>query len=212
VVGRSVLSSRSRGGRAISPCSILPSIASSGAAISLASGVEDVAPHGHAVERGTVRQKKIGRTVRFEMTEQTREALDGYINATGTKPADFLFVGRRRGDRGMTTRQYARLVATWIASIGLDPKLFGTHSLRRTRSPCGRGWRGGAIAKPRRVRGTSAFDSSYPAPGSLLARARNDPSSPTRGEGGGVCRSIGRLRPNMRHGVASCYHAQKSGT
>jgi integrase len=86
------------------------------------------------VERGTVRQKKTGRPVRFEMTEQTREALDGYINATGKKPADFLFVGRRRGDRGMTTRQYARLVATWIASIGLDPKLFGTHSLRRTKA------------------------------------------------------------------------------
>jgi integrase len=96
--------------------------------------VEDVAPHGHSVERGTVRQKKTGQPVRFEMTEQTREALDGYINALGKKPADFLFLGRRRGDRGITTRQYARLVATWIASIGLDPKLFGTHSLRRTKA------------------------------------------------------------------------------
>src|SRR3954453_14068943 len=34
--------------------------------------VEDVAPHGHAVERATVRQKKTGRPVRFEMTEPTR--------------------------------------------------------------------------------------------------------------------------------------------
>jgi integrase len=33
----------------------------------------------------------------------------------------------------MTTRQYARLVAAWTASIGLDPKSFGTHSLRRTK-------------------------------------------------------------------------------
>lgn len=33
----------------------------------------------------------------------------------------------------MTTRQYARLVCEWIASIGLDPTLFGTHSLRRTK-------------------------------------------------------------------------------
>ena len=32
----------------------------------------------------------------------------------------------------MTTRQYARLVSEWIAGIGLYPKLFGTHSLRRT--------------------------------------------------------------------------------
>jgi hypothetical protein len=34
----------------------------------------------------------------------------------------------------MTTRQYARLVSEWIASIGLDPLLFGTHSLRRTKA------------------------------------------------------------------------------
>src|SRR5436309_15616484 len=44
--------------------------------------VEDVAPHGHSAERGTVRQKKTGRPVRFEMTEPTREAHYGYIQAT----------------------------------------------------------------------------------------------------------------------------------
>lgn len=35
----------------------------------------------------------------------------------------------------MTTRQYARLVSEWIGSVGLDPRLFGTHSLRRTKAP-----------------------------------------------------------------------------
>jgi integrase len=34
----------------------------------------------------------------------------------------------------MTTRQYARLVSKWIGSAGLDPRLFGTHSLRRTKA------------------------------------------------------------------------------
>ena len=33
----------------------------------------------------------------------------------------------------MTTRHYARLVASWIASVGLDPHIFATHSLRRTK-------------------------------------------------------------------------------
>jgi hypothetical protein len=33
--------------------------------------VEDIAPHGYAIERATVRQKKTGRPVRFEVTEQT---------------------------------------------------------------------------------------------------------------------------------------------
>jgi integrase len=81
--------------------------------------VEDIAPHGRGLDRATVRQKKTGRPVRFEITEQTREAIDAYIKLTRKDLGDFLFGGRR--DRGMTTRQYARLVASWVASIGLDP-------------------------------------------------------------------------------------------
>ena len=33
----------------------------------------------------------------------------------------------------MTTRQYGRLLDGWVALIGLDPALYGTHSLRRTK-------------------------------------------------------------------------------
>jgi len=38
--------------------------------------VEDIAPNGYAVDRATVRQKKTGQPVRFELTEQTRQAVD----------------------------------------------------------------------------------------------------------------------------------------
>jgi integrase len=96
--------------------------------------VEDVAPHGHAVDRATVRQKKTGRPVRFELTEQTRETLDAYLGATGKKPGEYLFPGRSGRDRCLTTRQYARLVSRWIGAIGLNPSFFGTHSLRRTKA------------------------------------------------------------------------------
>jgi integrase len=34
----------------------------------------------------------------------------------------------------MTPRQYARLLADWLTSVGLDPYLYGTHSLRRTKA------------------------------------------------------------------------------
>ena len=94
--------------------------------------VEDVAPSGRDVDRATVRQKKTGRPVRFELTEQTRQSVDEYIRAANKKPGEFLFSGRRGPARSMTTRQYARLVSEWIAGIGLDPALFGAHSLRRT--------------------------------------------------------------------------------
>ena len=86
--------------------------------------VEDVAPRGYAVDRAAVRQKKTGQPVKFELTEQTRQAVDDYLKAAGKKPGEFLFAGRRGPGRGMTTRQYARLVSEWIANIGLDPKPF----------------------------------------------------------------------------------------
>jgi integrase len=94
--------------------------------------VEDVAAGGYAADRATVRQRKTGRPVRFELSEQTRRAVDDYLKAANKKPGDFLFTGRRGPDRNMTTR--ARLVSDWIGSVGLDPRLFATHSLRRTKA------------------------------------------------------------------------------
>jgi integrase len=95
---------------------------------------ENVAPNGYCADRATVRQRKTGQPVRFELTEQTRQAVDDYIKTVGKKPGEFLFTARRNQERRMTTRQYARLLSEWIASIGLDPHLFGTHSLRRTKA------------------------------------------------------------------------------
>jgi integrase len=96
--------------------------------------VEDVAPNGYALARATVRQRKTGHPVRFELTEQTRQAVDGYLKAADKQPGEYLFTSRRRPGEAMTTRQYARLVAEWFAGIGLDPHVFGTHSLRRTKA------------------------------------------------------------------------------
>ena len=86
------------------------------------------------MDRATVRQKKTGRPVRFELTDQTRQAIDEYLRLTGRMAGQFLFAGRGDDERGLTTRQYARLVQEWVASIGLDPTKFGTHSLRRTKA------------------------------------------------------------------------------
>ncbi len=96
--------------------------------------VGDVAPHGYAIDRATVRQKKTGHPVKFEVTEQTRLAIDDYLKANHKQSGDFLFTGRRGQDRCLTTRQYARLLSEWIVGIGLDPSLFGTHSIRRTKA------------------------------------------------------------------------------
>jgi integrase len=90
--------------------------------------VEDVAPHGFAQERATVRQRKTGHRV----TEQTREAIDAYMTRFGRKPGDFLFGSRRNGSRCISTRQYARLLGSWTASVGLDPRIFGRWASKAT--------------------------------------------------------------------------------
>ena len=95
--------------------------------------VEDLAPGGYAADRATVRQKKTGRPVKFELTESARQAIDDYLRLTGKKSGEYLFTGRPLNGH-MTTRQYARLLSRWLADIGLDPHFFGTHSLRRTKA------------------------------------------------------------------------------
>src|SRR6201996_2234474 len=95
--------------------------------------VEDVAPNGYTMDRATVRQKKTGHPVKFELTDQTRQAIDDYLKSVGKKTGLDLFAGRRGLGRSMRRRAYARLLSEWLASIGLDPKVFGTHSLRRTK-------------------------------------------------------------------------------
>ena len=87
--------------------------------------VEDVAPGGYTADRATVRQKKTGRPVRFELSEQTRQSVDDYLKATNKRPGEFLFTSQRGPNRNMTTRQYARLVSEWIGSVGLDRGCLG---------------------------------------------------------------------------------------
>lgn len=53
--------------------------------------VEDVAPNGYAVDRATVRQKKSGRPVKFELTNQTRQAVDDFLKETGKRPGEHLW-------------------------------------------------------------------------------------------------------------------------
>src|SRR5207245_11251871 len=79
--------------------------------------VEDVAAGGYTADRATVRQKKTGRPVRFELSEQTRQAVDDYLKATGKRPGEVLFTGRRGHERSMTTREYARLGSECIGTV-----------------------------------------------------------------------------------------------
>lgn len=95
--------------------------------------VIDISQGGHVAHRTMVLQKKTQRPVQFEITEQTRHALSGWIERAGLGACDQLFPSRVRSSTHISTRQYARLVKSWVADIGLDPSAYGTHSLRRTK-------------------------------------------------------------------------------
>jgi integrase len=56
--------------------------------------VEDVAPNGYCADRATERQRKTKRPVRFELTEQTRQAVDAYIRTAGKSQVSSFSRGR----------------------------------------------------------------------------------------------------------------------
>jgi len=85
---------------------------------------------------GPLRVNHVGRCRRQRRGSPKPDAIStsSYLRLSGRAAGQFLFAGRADGSRGLTTRQYARLVQEWVASIGLDPTKFGTHSLRRTKA------------------------------------------------------------------------------
>lgn len=92
-----------------------------------------MAPGGSLRQRATVIQQKTGRPVPFEITDPTREALATWLALRGRRDEDWLFPSRSRPGDHISTRQYARLVVRWVAMIDLEPRAYGTHSLRRTK-------------------------------------------------------------------------------
>ncbi len=94
----------------------------------------DIAHSGRVVTRATVVQRKTQRPVRFELTEQTRDALEVWIAQARLGPGEYLFPSRMTRSPHLSTRQYARIVKRWVALIGLEPADYGTHSLRRTKA------------------------------------------------------------------------------
>ena len=96
--------------------------------------VSDVSIGGRVISRAMIRQSKTQRPVQFEITGQTREAIGMWIQQANLSSSDFLFPGRSRRYPHLSTRQYARIVESWVQGIGLDATLYGTHSLRRTKA------------------------------------------------------------------------------
>jgi integrase len=96
--------------------------------------VYDISCGDGIASRAMVMQQKTHQPVQFEITLQARESISAWISCARLRTSDYLFKSRIRASRHLSTRQYARLVKSWVAMAGLDPELYGTHSLRRTKA------------------------------------------------------------------------------
>lgn len=95
--------------------------------------VRDLLSAGGVKRRVVILQRKTGRPVQFEVTDQARRSIGHWIEAKGLGAEDWLFPSRMKLGAHLSTRQYARLVDKWVSLVGLDPAAYGTHSMRRTK-------------------------------------------------------------------------------
>ena len=93
--------------------------------------VADIAQGGRVQSRARIVQRKTGRPVQFEITDQTRQSLERWMAEADLRPPDYLFPSRVANSLHLSRRQYARIVHRWVSEIGLDTSLYGTHSLRK---------------------------------------------------------------------------------
>lgn len=77
--------------------------------------VRDVQRGAQVARRAIVMQSKTGRAVQFELTEQTRESVAAWTAKAHLRSDQFLFPSRLSRSPHLSTRQYARLVKTWVA-------------------------------------------------------------------------------------------------
>ncbi len=96
--------------------------------------VRDISHGEHISPRAIVMQKKTGRPVQFEITEQTRNSVAEWLRVADLKSENYLFPSRIHDSPHLSTRQYARIVSDWVTEIGLDPTSYGTHTMRRTKA------------------------------------------------------------------------------
>ncbi len=96
--------------------------------------VRDVCHGQQVAARAIVLQQKTQRPVQFEITQPTREAVGAWVAFAGLAPEQALFPSRLRGSCHLSTRQYARIVGSWVKQLGLNRACYGTHTLRRTKA------------------------------------------------------------------------------
>ena len=72
--------------------------------------LDDICAGSKVRHRATIVQKKTGRPVQFEVTEQSRNSVEAWLPTLRTTGSRYLFSSRLHARPHLSTRQYARLV------------------------------------------------------------------------------------------------------
>ena len=85
-------------------------------------------------QRGRVVLQRTGKPLQFEITTETKAAITEWLSLLGSPMRQkYLFPSRIHSRSHLSGRQYSRLVYDWVEGAGLDPDVYGTQSLRRTK-------------------------------------------------------------------------------
>ncbi|MEZ9340814.1 tyrosine-type recombinase/integrase, partial [Vibrio splendidus] len=79
-------------------------------------------------------QRKTDIEVQFEITTRTQQSLMKWILMASLHDSNFIFPSQRRKQQPISYSYYRYLVRRWASNLGLDPNLYGTHSMRRTKA------------------------------------------------------------------------------
>jgi len=80
-------------------------------------------------------QQKTDIEVQFEITSRTQQSLIKWILFASLSASDFLFPSPRlKQQQSISYSYYRYIVRKWASDLGLDPNIYGTHSMRRTKA------------------------------------------------------------------------------
>ena len=96
--------------------------------------IGEIVAGGEIRNRAIVVQRKTGKPVQFELMQDARASLLGWLERREGSLDDYVFPSRIDHANHLSTRQYARLVDEWVVGTGLRREDYGTHSLRRTKA------------------------------------------------------------------------------
>jgi integrase len=78
-----------------------------------------------------VKERKTGKTKRFELNKSVRKAIRQFLNKSECRLSDYLFQSREGVNKPITRQQAHRILSEAARTVGIRDRV-GTHTLRKT--------------------------------------------------------------------------------